>query len=251
MRARSAAILCLSLAGVLWMGSATAAEQRISMELEGAPVRPVLRQILQSLGANYILDPQVKGTVTLRLYNVPAELALQAVLEAVGCESVKVGGALFIRKKPEPQAPAKAATNKPAHDSVASAETPATPRAAQQGQSAPSNAPPTTSHGTVKPGDDSASAVPEKSGVAPTAAVPYFMPVGPGGFGWPMGGYGLDPWVGYGFIPAYPPAYAVMTNSYLANVWVPVGPGPIAPMGYGWPPMGMTGGFPFLWGAIR
>ena len=45
----------------------------------------VLRKLAQSLGCGLSLDPQVRAPVTLRVSNVTAETALNAVCDSVGC----------------------------------------------------------------------------------------------------------------------------------------------------------------------
>ncbi len=45
----------------------------------------VFRKLAQSLGCGLSLDPEVRAPVTLRVFNVTAETALNAVCDSVGC----------------------------------------------------------------------------------------------------------------------------------------------------------------------
>lgn len=56
----------------------------ISFNLEDAPIISVLRLIAEYVGVNIVAGKDVKGTVTVRLHNVPWRQALEIILKASG-----------------------------------------------------------------------------------------------------------------------------------------------------------------------
>jgi type IV pilus assembly protein PilQ len=80
-------LVCLALsrqwraADVAWAAAAGRyTRQPISLDLQNAAVGDVLRLIAEVSGLNIIATPEVQGTVTTRLVNVPWDQALDAIL---------------------------------------------------------------------------------------------------------------------------------------------------------------------------
>ena len=80
----------LVLFGIAW-AAPVEAQPRISLEVRDADVRETLRLLTEAGGLNLVIGPDVQGTVTLRLRNVPVEDALQIVLKTTGLVQVRVG----------------------------------------------------------------------------------------------------------------------------------------------------------------
>ncbi|MER3403417.1 MAG: hypothetical protein C4337_09055, partial [Armatimonadota bacterium] len=55
-------------------------QKRVTVKYDQADIRYVLKQLFDSVGANYSLAPEVQGTVTVSLTDVPFSVALDAVL---------------------------------------------------------------------------------------------------------------------------------------------------------------------------
>src|SRR2546422_168887 len=53
----------------------------ISLDLKDADIKDVFRTISQFTGLNIVIDPEVKGTVTVQLENVPWDQALDLILK--------------------------------------------------------------------------------------------------------------------------------------------------------------------------
>ncbi len=66
------------------MLSFTLGAQNVTLQVENADVRTVLRAIARSGGVNIVASPQVKGKVTLELIDVPWRTALHTVLQVTG-----------------------------------------------------------------------------------------------------------------------------------------------------------------------
>jgi type IV pilus assembly protein PilQ len=62
-------------------GPKSYAGQRVSMDFQNADVKNILRLLAEVSGLNVITTPEVQGTVTLRLMNVPWDQALDIVLK--------------------------------------------------------------------------------------------------------------------------------------------------------------------------
>ena len=58
--------------------------ERISLSLKDADLAEVLRSFARLAGFNLVLDPAVRGAVTVELQNVPWEQALEVILESHG-----------------------------------------------------------------------------------------------------------------------------------------------------------------------
>ncbi|MDQ6891302.1 MAG: secretin and TonB N-terminal domain-containing protein [Acidobacteriota bacterium] len=59
-------------------------EGKISLDLKDADIRDVLRMFSRITQANFAVDPEVKGSVTMRLEDVPWQDALDVVLRSNG-----------------------------------------------------------------------------------------------------------------------------------------------------------------------
>jgi type IV pilus assembly protein PilQ len=70
--------------------------RRISLDVQGAEVETVLRSIAEFSGKNIVASKEVKGTVTLRLRNVPWRHALDMVLKTQALGSVEKGQTIVI-----------------------------------------------------------------------------------------------------------------------------------------------------------
>ena len=70
----------------------------ISLDLKDADIKDVFRTISQFTGLNIVIDPDVKGTVTVQLENVPWDQALDLILRTNGCGYVIEGNILRVGK---------------------------------------------------------------------------------------------------------------------------------------------------------
>jgi type IV pilus assembly protein PilQ len=70
--------------------------RRMSLDVQGAEIQTVLRSISEFSGKNIVASKEVKGTVTLRLRNVPWRHALDIVLRAQGLGMVEQGQTIVI-----------------------------------------------------------------------------------------------------------------------------------------------------------
>ncbi len=61
-------------------GGQDLSQRRVTVKYDQADIRYVLKQLFDSVGANYSLDPNVQGNVTVSLTDVPFTVALDAVL---------------------------------------------------------------------------------------------------------------------------------------------------------------------------
>lgn len=71
----------------------------MSFEVTGTDIRDVIQQIAEQSGVNLIIDSDVKGTVNLRLRDVPWDQALMVLLKTNGLGYVKDGNVLRIAKQ--------------------------------------------------------------------------------------------------------------------------------------------------------
>jgi len=67
-------------------GKNTAPKDPIDLRVEKADAQELLRTFGQIMGAKVILDPAVKGKISLTLENTPVDMALNAVCSAAGCD---------------------------------------------------------------------------------------------------------------------------------------------------------------------
>jgi type IV pilus assembly protein PilQ len=80
-------VLLLSLSPGLTFGATTAlatSPQTVSLDVQSADVRDVLRLLAETGGVNILASGEVQGTMTVRLVDVPWEQALEAVLKLTG-----------------------------------------------------------------------------------------------------------------------------------------------------------------------
>jgi type IV pilus assembly protein PilQ len=70
--------------------------RRMSLDVQGAEIETVLRSISEFSGKNIVASKEVKGTVTLRLRNVPWRHALDIVLSSQGLGMVENGQTIVI-----------------------------------------------------------------------------------------------------------------------------------------------------------
>ena len=69
---------------------------RMSLDVQGADVRTVLRSIAEFSGRNIVVGKDVKGQVSLQLKDVPWKDALTAVCRTQGLDSVEEGAILRV-----------------------------------------------------------------------------------------------------------------------------------------------------------
>ena len=67
------------------------AQHRVSLDARNADIRATLRRLTAAGGLNVVIGPDVTGTVTLRLRDVPVEEALQLALNTTGLVQVREG----------------------------------------------------------------------------------------------------------------------------------------------------------------
>lgn len=68
---------------------ALAPGDRISLDLKDADIRDVIRTFASLAKINVVIDPEVKGSVTVRLHDVRWEDALDVILRSNGLGSVR------------------------------------------------------------------------------------------------------------------------------------------------------------------
>ena len=73
----------------------------VTLNVENANVKDVLRALAQIAGANIVLSKDVSGTVTISLYKVPWRTALGIVTEAAGLSYQEKDGIITITSKEE------------------------------------------------------------------------------------------------------------------------------------------------------
>jgi type II secretory pathway component GspD/PulD (secretin) len=75
-------------------------QQRVSLDLDGVPLRDALKQLARETGANLIIDPSVTKKagegVTLQLDDTSLETAVRLLTEMGGLKSVRLGNVLFV-----------------------------------------------------------------------------------------------------------------------------------------------------------
>lgn len=91
-------------------GSGPGLEERIDMMLKDAAAADVLASFGHISGTGVVIDPEIRGKVSIELHHVRAATALTAVCESLGCLWRLEGGELRIEKDPgAPQRPEPAA----------------------------------------------------------------------------------------------------------------------------------------------
>lgn len=88
-----ALILCLALLGQAAFG---ANERQVDLDLVGAELADVFRALAELGSLNIVLDPAVRGTLTIRLTDLPVEEALKLVAYATGVDYKIVGSTVIV-----------------------------------------------------------------------------------------------------------------------------------------------------------
>ncbi len=70
--------------------------KKISLDFQDADVRPVFRLLVDVSGYNLVLDPAVKGNITIKLLNVPWDQALDIILNTLSLAKSIEGNILWI-----------------------------------------------------------------------------------------------------------------------------------------------------------
>ena len=70
--------------------------QTISLDVQSADVRDVLRLLAETGGVNILASGEVQGTMTVRLVDVPWEQALEAVLKLTGLAQERQGNIILV-----------------------------------------------------------------------------------------------------------------------------------------------------------
>jgi type IV pilus assembly protein PilQ len=70
----------------------------VTLDVKNADIIDVLRMLATLFQVNFVSSPEVKGTITLRLERVPFPIALDAILKAVECNAVDLGGGVIMVK---------------------------------------------------------------------------------------------------------------------------------------------------------
>lgn len=73
-------------------------ERTVSLDVKNADIIDVLRMLATLFQVNFVSSPEVKGTITMRLERVPFPNALDALLKAVECNAVDLGGGVIMVK---------------------------------------------------------------------------------------------------------------------------------------------------------
>lgn len=86
-----ACLFCL-LTPVRWVLAAAP----VSLSVKEAPVKDVLQSLAQLADRNLVVDPDLSGTVSLELHEIPFEQALTIVTRSRGLECREEGGTLWV-----------------------------------------------------------------------------------------------------------------------------------------------------------
>src|SRR5580700_3985676 len=65
-----------------------------SLDLQDVDVRDAIRALFKNVNANYVVAPEVQGTVTIQLKNVKFEVALRNILDQVKA-TYRIEGGIF------------------------------------------------------------------------------------------------------------------------------------------------------------
>jgi len=77
-------------------------QRRVTVKYDQADVRFVLKQLFDSVGVSYTLDPNVQGTVTVSLTDVPFTVALDNILRPLNLTYRVENGVYFVTvRQPE------------------------------------------------------------------------------------------------------------------------------------------------------
>jgi type IV pilus assembly protein PilQ len=78
------------------VASSLSAGEPISLDLKDADLKDVLRTFAKLARLNIAIDPEVKGSVTVRLHDVPWDQALDVILQVNGLGYVLEGNVLRV-----------------------------------------------------------------------------------------------------------------------------------------------------------
>ncbi|MHB8636355.1 MAG: hypothetical protein ACYC96_07775 [Fimbriimonadaceae bacterium] len=82
-----------------------------SLDLEDVDVRDAIRALFKNVNANYVVAPEVQGTVTVQLKSITFEVALRNILDQVKATYRIEGGIYNIIKRDEGPPPTTDTTN--------------------------------------------------------------------------------------------------------------------------------------------
>lgn len=74
----------------------SATSKTVSLDVQGAEVRDVLRLLAEAGGVNILTSDDVQGTITTRLLDVPWEQALAALLTLTGLAQERQGNVILV-----------------------------------------------------------------------------------------------------------------------------------------------------------
>ena len=80
-------------------------QRRVTVKYEQADVRFVLKQLFDSVGVSYTLDPNVQGTVTVSLTDVPFTVALDSILRPLNLTYRVENGVYYVTVRQPEEAP--------------------------------------------------------------------------------------------------------------------------------------------------
>jgi Type II secretory pathway, component HofQ len=80
-------------------------QRRVTVKYDQADVRFVLKQLFDSVGVSYTLDPNVQGTVTVSLTDVPFTVALDNILRPLNLTYRVENGVYFVTVRQPEEAP--------------------------------------------------------------------------------------------------------------------------------------------------
>jgi type IV pilus assembly protein PilQ len=80
------------------MRHAPAASENVTLDFKEADIKNVLKIISYKSGVNIVTTPEVMGNVSIRLIDVPWELALDIILKTYGFGSQKQGNVILVTK---------------------------------------------------------------------------------------------------------------------------------------------------------
>ena len=99
-RNKFAAVITVLLSLSLVVGPLAHAEPaKVNMNLKGADIAEVFRGLAEVGGLNIVLDPAVKGTLTIKLQDLTVDEALKLVAYAAGVEYRVIGSSLIVTSK--------------------------------------------------------------------------------------------------------------------------------------------------------
>ncbi|MGQ9901188.1 MAG: hypothetical protein ACUVR1_03115, partial [Fimbriimonadales bacterium] len=80
-------------------------QRRVTVKYDQADVRFVLKQLFDSVGVSYTLDPNVQGTVTVSLTDVPFTVALDNILRPLNLTYRVENGVYFVTVRQQEETP--------------------------------------------------------------------------------------------------------------------------------------------------